>query len=410
VTKLNSWNMLASASAFRAVTLALLSALLFIAALPAQAQTEITLYSFTGGSDGGDPGYTVTADDAGNFYGTTFGGGLGQGFSGHGTVFELSPNGVGGWNETVLYTFTGGADGGQPAYSGLIFDRAGNLYGTACCGGANGHGVVFELSPLGNSWTETVLYSFADGTDGASPFGNLIMDTAGNLYGTTLEGGIGEHGIVFELSPSGGAWTEQVISDVSPTYFGGLTLGVSGRIFGSIMEGSKVGKLTPDGANGWRPGLIHTFAGSPNDGSDAQGTIVLDTAGNIYGTTSNGGAENYGTVYKLSPEKNGKWTEKILYSFEGGTDGSSPAAGVVLDAAGNIYGVTENGGQYGLGTVFALAAPVGSGSYKEKILWSFNGADGQEPYYPMILDGGNLYGTLPFGGASGWGAVFEVTR
>jgi uncharacterized repeat protein (TIGR03803 family) len=392
-----------------ALTLAVLSALL-LTAQPAQGQTEIVLYDFTGGSDGGDPGYTVTADGAGNFYGTTYGGGLGQGFSGHGTVFELSPNGFGGWNETVLYTFTGGADGGQPAYSGLIFDKSGNLYGTACCGGANGHGVVFELSPVGNSWTETVLYSFTDGMDGASPFGSLVMDTAGNLYGTTLEGGVGKHGIVFELSPSGSGWTEQVISAVSPTYFGGLTLDVPGNIFGGAARGAKVGELRPNGRGGWNPTLIHTFTGTPNDGSDAQGTVVFDRAGNLYGTTSVGGTENYGTVYKLSPEKNGKWTEKILYSFNGGTDGRTPAAGVVLDAAGNIYGVTEGGGQYGLGTVFALAAPVDSGSYKEKILWSFNGTDGQEPYYPMILDGGKLYGTVPFGGASGWGAVFEVTR
>jgi uncharacterized repeat protein (TIGR03803 family) len=392
MTKPSNWKMTANTSTARALTLAV-----------------IVLYNFTGGSDGGDPAYTVNADGAGNFYGTTFGGGLGQGFDGHGTVFELSPNGVGGWNETVLYAFTGGADGGQPAYSGLIFDRVGNLYGTACCGGANGHGVVFELSLVGNSWTETVLYSFTDGTDGASPFGSLIMDTAGNLYGTTLEGGVGEHGIVFELSPSGSGWTEQVISDVSPTYFGGSTLDAHGNIFGGVMQGSKVGELRPNGRGGWNPTLIHTFTGAPNDGSDAQGTVVLDRAGNLYGTTSAGGTENYGTVYMLSPEKNGTWTAKILYSFKGGTDGNSPAAGVVLDAAGNIYGVTESGGQYGLGTVFALA-PVGPDSYKEKILWSFNGTDGQEPYYPMILDGGSLYGAVPFGGASGWGAVFELTR
>jgi uncharacterized repeat protein (TIGR03803 family) len=409
MTKPSGWKMATAAATARALILAVLSALLLTAALPAHAQTGTVLYNFTGGSDGGDPGYTLTADGAGNFYGTTYGGGLGQGFNGHGTVFELSPNGVGGWNEAVVYTFTGGADGGQPAYSGLIFDGVGNLYGTACCGGANGHGVVFELRPAGNNWTETVLYSFADGTDGASPFGSLIIDKAGNLYGTTLQGGIGEHGIVFELSPSGSGWTEQVISNVSPTYFGGLTLGASGNIFGGIKGGSEAGELAPNGASGWEPALIHTFIGAPNDGSDAQGTVVLDQAGNLYGTTSAGGAENYGTVYKLSPKKTGKWTEKILYSFKGGTDGNSPAAGVVLDATGNIYGVTEDGGQYGLGTVFALV-PDGSGSYKEKVLWSFNGTDGKQPYYPMILDSGNLYGTVPFGGASGWGAVFEVTR
>ncbi|MGB6633848.1 MAG: choice-of-anchor tandem repeat GloVer-containing protein, partial [Terriglobales bacterium] len=276
-----------------------------------------------------------------------------------------------------------------------------------------GRGVVFELSPMGASWTETVLYSPAKGQVGSYPQTGLIMDPAGNLYGATL-------GDVFELSPSDGGWTARKICGVAAHDYivAGLTMDAAGNIFGNSQ--ATVFELTPNGKGGWLKHVLHKFAGSPNDGAAAEGIPVLDQAGNIYGTTEAGGLDGYGTVYEVSPEKHGKWTEKILYSFEGGTsDGYSPFGGIVFDAAGNIYGTTGFGGASGDGIVYELLAPVGAGSYSEQVLWSFNGTDGQSPYGTLILDSaGNLYGTTYFGGSTlqggclgdGCGVVFEVTQ
>jgi len=393
---------LAAAIIRAALMLAVISALLLIAALPVQAETETVLYNFTGAGDGAIPESRLTSDGAGNFYGTTDWGGRGWG-----TVFELSLNGNGGWNETVLYSFTGFADGAYPYYSPVIFDSVGNLYGTTSWGG-DGNGVVFELSPAGTSWTETVLYTFAGGKDGSHPANGLIMDPSGNLYGTTVAGGgRGSKGTVFELSPSGGGWTEKVIYAVKTTP-AGLTMDGAGNIFG--VTTSTVFELSPNGKGGWNPTVIHTFTGRPRDGAKAQGTPVLDQAGNLYGTTRLGGAKNQGTVYSLNPGGKG-WQENVLYSFQGGKkDGNQPYAGIVFDAAGNIYGTTYGGGNSGDGTVFKLA-PVGGGTYQESILWSFNGTDGWHPSDSLSLDSaGNLYGTTSAGGSSRLnGVVFEVT-
>jgi uncharacterized repeat protein (TIGR03803 family) len=386
---------------FGALTLAVLSAVLLLAARPAQAQTETVLYNFAGPPDGADSYSSLTPDGRNNFYGTTYAGGLG-----YGTVFELSPNGNGGWNETVLHSFTGGADGAYPTFSNVIFDDEGNLYGTAAAGGANGYGVVFELSPAGDKWTETVLYSFGYGTDGQRPAGSLVMDSMGNLYGTCAY-------IVFELSPSGGGWTETTIYE-SGFGFAGLTMDTTGNLYGTTQLDSKsayystVFELSPNGSGGWIPTVLHTFP----HGSVAEGTLVVDKGGHLYGTTTPLGSKSksHGLVYKLSPGV-GKWTAKTLYSFKGGTDGASPYAGVVFDAAGNIYGTTSIGGASGEGTVFELVAPVGKGhTYSEKILWSFDSTDGDQPCGSLILDGsGNLYGTTFGGGSKGAGVVFEVT-
>ncbi len=395
-------------------TPAALFALLLIAARPAQAQTETVLYNFEGGSyaDGSQPQSRLTADGAGNFYGTTYYGGATQ----NGTVYELSPNGSGGWNETVLYSFCpvpSCADGANPAYASLIFDSLGTLYGTASTGGAYGYGVVFELTPVGTSWTETVLYSFANAGDGAYPQNGLIFDPAGNLYGTICNCGnvAPGNGGVFELSPSCGRWTEQLIYSVIATSSdAGVTMDAAGNIFGTTI--STVFKLSPNGSGGWIPTVIYTFP--IKDGIGPEGTPVLDKAGNLYGTTQYGRRFNLGTAYKLSPitkgKKKGQWTEKILHTFKGGKkDGGNPVAGVVLDATGNIYGTTYGGGRFGYGAVFKLVAPVGKGGYKEQILWSFNNPDGAYPVSSLILDGGNLYGTTGNGGQSGHGVAFEVT-
>ncbi len=405
---------LAAAAIRGALKLAMVCALLLIAARPARAQTETVLHYFTGSPDGSYPYSNLTFDGAGNLYGTTYLGGLG-----YGTVYEVSPNGVGGWNETVLYSFTGGADGAYPNYSNVIFDSVGNLYGTTYNGGAIGAGVVFELSPVGTSWTETVLYNFCSQegcADGGTPASGLIMDPAGNLYGTTLCCGKYQDGVVFELIPSGGGWTEQVIYNIDTLnyyflYNPGLTMDAAGNIFGATV--STVFELSPNGNGGWTPNVIHTFTGSPKDGNIAMGTPVLDKAGNLYGTTWAGGKDNLGTVYKLRPGKKGKWTETFLHTFKGGKDGYAPSAGIVFDAVGNIYGTTEFGGRSDSGTVYELVAQVGKGSYKEKILWSFFYCyGGCTPMSSLILDSaGNLYGTAM--GPEGWpnpeGVVFEVT-
>jgi uncharacterized repeat protein (TIGR03803 family) len=389
---------LAAAAIRGALTLAVLAALLLIAAFPAQAQTETVLYNFYYGSDGAYPIAHLTSDGAGNLYGTTCnyeGGG-----PGYGTVFELSPNGSGGWKETVLYSFTGGADGSNPIDSGVIFDSVGNLYGTTYQGGANGLGVVFELSPVGGSWTETVLYSFAGGADGANPLTGVIMDRAGNLYGTVSSGA------VFELTPSGGGWTEQVIY-ATEVLEEGLTMDAAGNIFGAGDSG--VFELSPNGNGGWSPTVIYTFCGYLPRPCGPVGTLVLDQAGNLYGTTDFGGSNDNGTVYKLSIGTKGKWTGAILHSFLGGTDGRDPFAGVVLDAAGDIYGTTHFGGKSDGGTVYELVALFGTTSYREKLLWSFSGWDGYWPLGSLILDSsGKLYGTTVFGGSSGQGVAFEV--
>jgi uncharacterized repeat protein (TIGR03803 family) len=387
-------------------------ATLFVATRPVQAQTETVLYNFCldpGCSDGINPYSSLTSDAAGNFYGTTISGGE----FGQGAVFELSPNGNGGWNEAVLYNFcplAGCTDGSSP-YSSLIFDSAGNLYGTAGAGGANEDGVVFELSPMGASWTEKVLHSFANGADGANPMSGLIMDPAGNLYGTTTNGGTNGTGTVFELSPSGSNWTEQVIYsfDNNSGYdaLATLTMDAAGNIFG--VEPSTVFELSPNGKGGWNPTVIHTFTGAPKDGSNAEGTLVLDKTGNLYGTTISGGHNhNGGTIYELRLGKKGRWTEKILHSFGSRKDGSVPVAGIVFDAAGNIYGTTAGGGRYHYGTVYELGAD--DGKYKEKLLCNFNYYFGQNPYGGLIWDSvGNLYGTTEWGGSSNAGVVFEVT-
>jgi uncharacterized repeat protein (TIGR03803 family) len=383
-------------------------------AIASHAQTENVLYPFTGSSDGANPTSSLTLNN-GNFYGTTYAGGLG-----YGTVFELSPNGSGGWNETTLYSFcsqAGCTDGENPAYSYVIFDSQGNLYGTAFGGGANGYGVVFKLTNSAGTWTESVLYSFANAPDGANPGNGLIMDSVGNLYGMTFAGGTGNgNGCVFELSPSGSTWTEQVIYDINSTH-SGLTLGPVGST-GNIIYGtsySTIFQLTPNGQGGWFSTVLYTFnpADSATEGSDPIGTLVLDSAGNLYGTTEAGGTNNAGVVFKLLPAKTGDWTEKLLFSFGGsgkfGANGSTPYSGVVLDSSGNIYGTTQAGGEKGAGTVYELAAPTnGKGAYIEHVVFNFDGENGAEPKASLILDSGYLYGTTYGGGANGEGAVFEA--
>jgi len=396
----------AAATLRMALTLVVFSATLLMAARQAHAQTENVLYNFTGTSDGSQPESSLTLQN-GNLYGTTYAGGLG-----FGTVFQLSPNGTGGYTETTLYSFcpvSGCADGQNPTYSNVILDSAGNLYGTAFGGGANGFGVVFKLTNNGGTWTESVLHSFANAPDGANPENGLIMDGAGNLYGITFAGGTGNgNGCVFELSPSGSTWTEKVLYDVNSTH-SALTLGAPGIIYGTTY--GTIFQLTLNGSGVWVPTVLYTFnpANSATEGSNPVGTLALDVAGNLYGTTLTGGANNLGVVFKLSPGS-GVWTETLLFSFGGqakfGPNGASPVAGVVLDSKNNIYGTTKAGGIKGAGTVYELVAGA-KGAYTEHVVFNFNGENGAAPKSSLILDkAGYLYGTTYGGGANGVGAVF----
>ena len=336
--------------------------------------TESTLHSFNfNGIDGYYPTAAVVVDASGNVYGTTRDGGtggctLGGSPIGCGVVFELTPQLAGsGWTETVLHSFTGDfVDGSNPLAS-LIFDGSGNLYGTTAAGGTFGEGTVFELSPNGGGvWTETVLYSFQNNaSDGTSPSASLVFDTAGNLYGTTSAGGSSSAcgcGTVFQLTPvTGGGWTEKIIHSFFETdgYLpqAGLIIDKAGNLYGTTFFGGTYGygtafELSPEVGGNWNLTTLQNFNISGDGGAYLYGGVILDAKGNLYGTTFRGGASDEGTVFELSPAGFGAWKEKVLYSFS--NSGYQPDAGVIADASGNLYGTTYGGGSGSGGTVFAV--------------------------------------------------------
>jgi uncharacterized repeat protein (TIGR03803 family) len=302
------------------------------------------LYSFQGGNDGANPEARVTVGPDGNLYGTTAGGGG----SGWGTVFKLQPSPTAcktalcPWTETVLYRFSGGSDGGYPLAE-LVFDHAGNLYGTATYGGDqncyDGCGVVYKLTPSGGGWTESVLYSFTGGTDGSNPEAGLIFDPAGNLYGTASGGGSNGNGTVYQLTPSGSGWTEKTIYSFTGGSDGGTpqaspVLDPAGNLYGTST--AAVYELSPSGG-GWTFSVLYNLTGPT-------GALFLDASGNLYGGDPKGGYYKGGSIFKLAPS-NGSWTPTLLYQFTGYGDGDDPI-GVVRDAKGNLYGTTGGGGTY----------------------------------------------------------------
>jgi uncharacterized repeat protein (TIGR03803 family) len=328
------------------------------------------LYEFLGGSDGASPIGRLLLDSAGNIYGATYDGGgsnekicqINGAPEGCGTVFELSPVAGGGFQEKVLYAFTKQTEGYFPA-GGVIFDGEGNLYGTTGIGGSttcgsNGCGAVYKLTHnTDGSWTESVLHAFSGtaGTDGCDPSGELTFDSAGNLYGTTWGCGANQGGIIYELSPASGAtWTETVLYNfVGATGSGpmtGLTFDVAGNLYGTTSSGGADGEgtvfeLSP-ALGGWTHTILHNFRGGKGDGAFPRGAISFDAAGNIYSTTAQGGpatagcTSGCGIVFKLSASSG--WAETAMHVFQDGNDGASPEGGVVIDSAGNIYGTVSS--------------------------------------------------------------------
>ena len=419
--------------------------------MPLTPPTEKVLYNFGATTtDGGVPLASLALDGKGNLYGTAKYGGPNEiTYSGNattaGTAFELSPATGGGWSEKVIYNFGASSSDGALPIANLILDSKGNLYGTTLAGGAYGLGTAFELSPgTGGTWTEKILYSFgASLSDGKSPEGGLVFDGKGNLYGTTNIGGLsdttfgGGYGTVFELSPgTGGTWTEQVIynfSYLSQTdgYFpaAGLVFDANGNLYGTTADGGTaqdmqgggtIFELSPAGASGWNEKVLYNFGGGGPQGYEIDGGVVLDAAGNLYGTAHYGGNGfgQDGTLFELSPGTGGTWTFQVLHSFGAyETDGISPLAGLIFDATGDLYGTTYSGGANGYGTVFELS-PQNGGGWIEGVVHSFNlsSTDGANPSAGLILDGsGNLYGTTAYGGTHGGGntgtiggTVFEI--
>jgi uncharacterized repeat protein (TIGR03803 family) len=408
--------------------------------------TERVIYSFTGGADGASPASDLILDGPGNLYGTTEGGGTGTACTdGCGTVFELKRT-QSGWNEQVLYSFQGGKDGALPG-AGLIFDSAGNLYGTTSSNFGSECGTVFKLAPNGKGgWTESVLYSFdCKGSAGLYPSSDLVFDSQGNLYGTASQGGGGKCnvffgytcGAVFELTPqSNGSWTESTLHQFAgPPNDGGyplsgVVLDSAGNVYGMTFAGGTgtcevrgylgcgfVYKLTPS-HGGWTETQIYVFPRGGGFARNPSSALILDKDGDLAGASQFGG-DGFGTVFQLRPSQGKLWDQSVLYRFYG-PDGLYPNGKLAMDAQGDLFGVTDQGGTGASfsGTVFELERPK-AGRWRERVLHSFvGGNDGAFPSAGPVLDGqGHLYGTTFQGGTGtlcnsnnlGCGTVYEVT-
>jgi uncharacterized repeat protein (TIGR03803 family) len=367
-----------------------------LAGQSAQAQTEIQLYWFKNGPmDGQSPYAGVVRDSKGNLYGTTaYGGTFNQG-----TIYKISKH-----VRTLLYSFRGQPDGANPL-AGLLRDGAGNLYGATSRGGAYGGGTVFRLSETGK---EIVLHSFAQSaTDGRDPVAAVIRDAKGNLYGTTVLGGPSNSGTVFKVDPAGNetvlyAFTGGNIGTDGASPYGGLIRDAAGNLYGTTSYGGDftwgtVFKLDPAG----NETILHSFAYGA-DGGNPMGTLAQDSAGNLYGTTQIGGAANSGTIFKVDPAGN----ESVLFSFTQQAQGADPQSSLVIDAAGNLYGNTGLSGTYDEGVVFKFDPATST----ETVLHYFgNGPDGRAPIGALTLDAaGHIYGATQQGGKANNGTVFVI--
>jgi uncharacterized repeat protein (TIGR03803 family) len=415
-----------------AFALALLCALTIAATPPAHAQTLTVLHVFGGTEDGQNPDVGLTIDAAGNLYGTTATGGSGE----HGVAFKLS-KADSGWVLTALHSFSGGSDGDSPQ-GRLLLAKDGTLYGTTIQGGGSGDcltrcGTVFHLTPSPTApktalapWNKTIVHNF-NGTDGYMPQGDLTFDHAGNIYGTTEQGGssacrdngIDGCGVVYELiATRDGGWDETLIFAAQGGSAGsepidGVVFDPSGNLYGALeadgpFNWGLIYQLSPSGP-GWKEQPAYIFDGGSNGGVPEAG-LIADASGNLYGTTRFGGINSCGTVFQLTPSGGG-WSINTIYSFPGQPDGCGPQAKLVMDAAGSLYGTTTLGGQGfggGAGTVFKLTPANGGWAYS--LLHDFVGIDGAYPASSLVFDAnGNLYGTTTQGGASNAGVVFEIT-
>jgi uncharacterized repeat protein (TIGR03803 family) len=394
--------------------LAIGSAAAWLATAAWAASRTKLIYSFAGNADGEYTDTELVMDPAGNLYGTSVQGGA----LGGGTVFRVTPSGV----HTVLYNFSGGADGGEP-YKGVTLDAQGNLYGTAVTGGGGscegGCGVVYKLTNSGGTWTQSVIHTFT-GSDGSGPGSQVTVDKHGNVYGTTPTGGTLDMGVVYELQPEDAGWRYRVIhtftggADGAGGSAGRLLIGVGGRLYGVCTVGGVNGFGTvyelARHQDHWRLTTLYAFKDQP-DGALPYGGLIFGQRGNLYGTTYYAGANDLGTVYELSHKK-GTWAESVLYSFKGGTDGASPISSLVSDAAGNLYGTTSDGGAASCvcGVIFKLTQGA-DGLWTESVAYRFPGVP--KPgfaYNGMVPDSaGNFYGATVHGGHGDDGAIYKFT-
>jgi uncharacterized repeat protein (TIGR03803 family) len=419
------------------------------------AQTETLLHTFTGGNDGSEGGNFINniGSDAGNLvfgpsgnlYGSAVLGGTTETVcdnDGCGVIYELAPNGSGEWAQNTLHMFSG-SDGFWPQ-SGVVLDQAGNIYGTTEWGGPclttgcgpncliSGCGVAYELSPAGGGqWNFKILHAFTGGADGANPWGNLILDASGNLYGGTVLGGSLTKcptegcGVIFELSPqANGSWKETVLHTFAQTdgdqTYGGLTLDPAGNLFGTTAHGGPVGwgvvfRLAPGSSGKWTYSIVHAFSGY-SDGANPAGNLLIDRAGNIFGATTDGGVhacggdEGCGVIFGISRSPTGEWIKHNIYTVP--SSGSTSAVGsIAADSSGNLYEtLLGSGGIYGA----VIELSPGSSGWTESTVFDFSGiATGEYPNGGVVLDSaGNLYGATRTGGSGSCscGVVYEIVR
>jgi uncharacterized repeat protein (TIGR03803 family) len=406
-------------TAFLTLTLAL--------ANTTHAQTkESVLHAFSGGRDGAYPN-SLVMDSAGNFFGTAINGGsITNCPYGCGVVFKLSSDATGHWSLRVLHSFSGGSDGASP--EGLIIDGSGNLYGLTNVGGtgtcSTGCGVAYKLAlNSSGNWIYTALYHFKGTNDGAWPYGTLVMDGSGNLFGTAFAGGSNGGGTVFELSPtSTGSWNETTIDNLAFGIYpqAGVTFDSAGNLYGTTSAGGSTGngtvfQLSPNGA-GWTETIIHDFTASNGDGSYPTDKLWIDAAGNVYGTTFWGGTgsdpicvNHCGIIFQLSPV-GGSWQETILHEFHNVPDGGNSYSGLVMDTAGNLFGSTISGGVFhGSGVTFKLSPTSGGGWTETRFHAFIDGNDGGGPGGVFLDSAGNVYGTAVYGGPWQYGVVFKLS-
>ena len=369
------------------------------AGLVRQARGDATvtpLVTFTG-ANGATPYAALTPDAAGDLFGTTFHGGP----TGAGTAFELSGTN----HQTLTQLATFNTSGGSYPYAGLVADSLGNLYGTTYLGGPGNDGTVFELSGTAHQ-TVTTLATFNAKT-GQRPTATLAIDASGNLYGTTFQGGTGGFGQVFEIADKSHAFTvlATLTTATGTNPYAGVTVDASGNLFGVTTAGGVNGVGTAFELSGTAHQTVATVGSfATANGSAPSGTLIADAAGNLYGTTSGGGAKGLGTVFEISFSTGAVLT--TLATFDS-TNGATPIAGLTTDAAGNLYGTTSAGGASGGGTAFELSGPT---HQTLTTLANFNAATGTAPYAGLYADGaGNLFGTTTTGGANGSGTVFELS-